>query len=78
MHSYLKVGRIPLLKEFLLVEEAGNAEEVLPHLATLLILAYNQAAVVSLHTKAHITLSNWHFTKRKPQKKNTENWFTFI
>jgi hypothetical protein len=31
MHSYLKVGRIPFLKEFLLVEVAGNAKYELPH-----------------------------------------------
>jgi len=45
---YLEVDRIALLEEFLLVEEAGNAEEILANLAALFILAHDQPAVVSL------------------------------
>ncbi len=44
----LEVDGVALLKKLLLVEQTGDAEEVLSNLSPLLIFAYNQPAVVRL------------------------------
>ena len=48
--DYLEVDGVSLLQEFLLVEEAGDAELILPGHAALLALRLDEAAVVGLHS----------------------------